>query len=128
MFIFFLCNCNLLSIMCANKKHIVLFFLIIFFLDFINAVNNERNSENVFARNLNGKKPTPNLNKADQKKPFFRLTATLIIIYILAVIFIGVFIYYFFMCYPILCRKERNYDVVEHSRDTTPTPNIEKVP
>lgn len=58
---------------------------------------------------------------------FFRLTATKIIMFILTIILSGIFIYYFFLFYPILCRKERNYDVVEHSRDTTPTPNTEKL-
>lgn len=110
-------------------KHIfVIFVLAICTLEFINSVKVE-SSETAFAKNLNGKKSSNSTSgiKRFSKKPFIRLTAIKIIVFILTIILSGIFIYYFFLFYPILCRKERNYDVVEHSRDTTPTPNTEKV-
>lgn len=38
-----------------------------------------------------------------------------IVFVILAMIFAGVCVYYFSMCYPILCKKERKYDKIEIS-------------
>jgi hypothetical protein len=66
----------------------------------------------------------PTLSTATQKTartgtPF--MSAWAIILVIVAVIVLGAVAYYATMCWPLLCRQERHYDIMDISSSTTPT-------